>query len=420
MKYLVSLLIISTIGGQLLRLPYLQGTGILISDFILGCIGIFWLYQLITKQSKIRFNKINLALIIFIIFTLVSLLFNIYTLPSYDSLISLFYYLRLFAYLSLFFIVQDFPKQKSKVFNLTIGTTLAIALLGFLQLKFFPNFEVLRMQEEGWDPHIGRMLSTWFDPNFLGGFFVFVLSLLSGVIVVKFNKSKSFLNFLHSKKNLILTSLFFLFSLSLVLTYSRSSYLAFLTAMFLLTLIASRKLLLIGAIFVVLLFSVSDRMQTRVVDAYESAQSIFNPYSVDTLDATARFRLESWKDGFALFNEKPFIGHGFNTLRYIQAKRGLTEWKSHNAGGIDASLLTLLVTTGSLGLILFLSFIFQLLKKVYLNYKQESDVLIQGLNLGYFCGIIGLLVHSLFVNSLLFPFIMIFVWIFGGILSRQN
>ncbi len=418
MKYLLFLLIFSTTGGQLFRIPYLQGTGILASDLILGIIGIVWLVQLITRQKKVTLNKINLTLIAFLGFTFVSLLFNLYTLPSHDSLISLFYFIRFFAYLSLFWILQDFSKQQSAFFNITILTTLALVLLGFLQLKFFPNFEVLRMQEKGWDPHIGRMLSTWFDPNFLGGFFAFILSLIGGVLILKFERAKNLILFFKSKRNLFLGTIFFLTLFGLLLTYSRSAYLAFLSAMFFLTLIASRKLFVVGIISVVLIFSFSDRIQKRVVDAYQSAQSIFNPYSVSTPDATARFRIQSWKDGVDLFREKPFLGHGFNTLRYIQAKRGFTEWKSHSAGGIDSSLLTLLVTTGSIGLILFLSFLFQLLKNVYRNFRTKSDIFLQGMNLGYFCGLIGLLVHSLFVNSLLFPFIMIFMWMWGGALMK--
>lgn len=407
-------------------MPYLQGTGILISDLILGIIGMIWLIKLLTKQSKINFNRINLLFLLFFAFTLISLLFNLYTLPSHDALISLFYYLRLFAYSSLFLIVQDFNWKKKKLnpllvfFYATIATAFCLVILGFLQLKFFPNFEVLRMQEKGWDPHIGRMLSTWFDPNFLGGFFVFVLSLIGGYLVIRFSQTQDFFLFFFNKKNLLFSGIFFLILIALVLTYSRSSYLAFLVSMFCLTLIASRKLLIIGAIGLVLMFGFSQRMQDRIFDAYQSAESMLNPHSVDTLDATARFRLQSWRDGLNLFSEKPLMGHGFNTLRHLQAKRGLTEWKSHNAGGIDASLLTLLVTTGLSGLFLFLGFLGNLLFKSLQNYKNNSDLTIKGLNLGYFCGILGILTHSFFVNSLLFPFMMIFIWIFGGILQTAS
>ena len=417
---LVLLLIFSTLGGQLLRVPYLQGTGILAGDLILGIIGIFWLMRLITGQSKIAFKKTNFLLLLFLFFTLVSLLFNLYLMPSSDALLSLFYYLRLCAYLALFFVAQDFTARQATIFQFTILTACALTLLGFLQLKFFPNFEILKMQEKGWDPHIGRMLSTWFDPNFLGGFFAFILSLIIGVLVVRLNQAKNFLVWLKTKENLVFSGAVCLLLAGLALTYSRSSYLAFLIAMFILAILASRRLLVIGIISVILVFSFSDRIQKRVIDAYQSAQSILNSQSVDTPDATARFRIESWREGINLYQEKPLLGHGFNTLRYVQAKRGLTEWKSHNAGGIDASLLTLLVTTGAIGLILFLAFIFQLLKNAFQNYRHNPDPLIQGLSLGYFCGMLGLFAHSFFVNSLLFPFLMIFMWIFGGMLEKAT
>ncbi len=157
------------------------------SDFLLLIIGILWLFKLLTKQSKIHFNQNNIILIAFITFTFISLLLNIATIPSSDALISFFYFVRFVAYLSLFFIVQDFKKYQTKIFNLTALTAFILVILGFLQLKFFPDFDVLRMQEKGWDPHIGRMLSTWFDPNFLGGFFVFVAPATSFVARITVN-----------------------------------------------------------------------------------------------------------------------------------------------------------------------------------------------------------------------------------------
>lgn len=422
MQFLLSLLLLSTIGGQLLRIPYLQGTGITITDVILGIVLIVWLIKLITKQVQIKWNLINNLLLGFWMLMFISLLVNIYILPTHDLLISLFYYLRLVAYSSLFFVSQALSKKQIKsFFNLSVFISLALALLGFLQLKFFPDFEVLRMQEKGWDPHIGRLLSTWFDPNFLGGFFGFVLSLMGGVLITEHNRTKNLFKILSKKENLFYLTTFFIVLIALVLTYSRSAYLGFLVGMFLLGLIASRKILVIGMISVVLLFSFSARLQERVIDAYESAQALFNDQSVDTLDATARFRYQSWQDGLQLFSEKPVLGHGYNTLRYIQAKRGYTEWKSHASGGIDSSLLTLLVTTGLVGIFIYLIFFGTLLWKAFSNYKKNKPrIFLNGIQLGYVCGFMSLLVHSFFVNSLLFSFIMIFVWFWGGVVLGKN
>lgn len=420
MQFLLSALILSSIGGQLLRIPYLQGTGILVTDFILGLIILLWFVQLITKQVKIKWNFVNNTLILFWLLMLFSLFLNTYNLPNSDILMSFFYYLRLIAYSALFLIAQNIPKEKlSFFFNLIIFSALYLAILGFLQLKFFPDFEVLRMQEKGWDPHIGRLLSTWYDPNFLGGFFAFVLSLLGGVLVNEYNRTKNLFNVLKNKQNLFYLISFVFIGLALVLTYSRSAYLAFLVGMFLLGIIASRKMLIIFFVSVILLFSFSERLQTRVIDAYNSAQALFSQNNVNTLDASARFRYQSWQDGLNLFNEKPILGHGYNTLRYLQAKRGYTEWKSHAAGGIDSSLLTILVTTGISGLILYLTFFSSIVLQLFQK-KKKSPLLKQGLSLGLICGIPALFIHSFFVNSLLFPLIMLYLWFLSGLIMQTK
>ena len=420
MKILLTLLVLSTTTGQLLRIPYLQGTGILVTDILLGIVLIAYLIKLLTHQTKIQSNYINLSVATFLGFTLISLLCNIYALPTHDLFISAFYYLRFAAYTSLFFVFQSETKNIRFYLIITLFATVTLCLLGFLQLRYFPDFETLRMQEKGWDPHINRLLSTWYDPNFLGGFFVFTISLLSGIMIINFNRTKNLFNFLCDKININYVFVIIIILTAIFLTYSRSAYLALIISVLLLGLIASRKFLVVAIISGLLLFSVSGRVQSRVINAYHSAQAILNPQSIDTLDATAKFRYQSWQNGLSLFNEKPVIGHGYNTLRYIQAKRGYTEWKSHAAGGIDSSLLTLLVTTGSIGILLYLNIIFFVLRNSLINFKQKTKPLLQGLNLGFFCGLIGLIVHSFFVNSLLYPFIMIFIWSWAGLLSKQK
>lgn len=420
MHFLVSLVVLSTIGGQIFRIPYLQGTGILASDILIAILLLAYTLGLTLKKNSLSNLPLNRVFFLFFIFSFISLLFNLYLLPTHDLLISFFYFIRFWSYCFLFLIGQESSHKLSYFFNLTLITSLIICILGFLQLKFFPNFEILRMQEKGWDPHIGRMLSTWFDPNFLGGFFAFCANLILGVIVLKFKKTEKIFTLIKEHQFILASFTLLLIIFSILLTYSRSSYLALLIGVFLIGLIASRKMLLIAFISVFIAFSFSGRLQSRITDAYASAKALFNPYSVDTLDATARYRIDSWQKGFGLFLEKPILGHGYNTIRYIQAKRGYTEWKSHNAGGFDASLLTVLVTTGSIGFLIFSFFLFLLTKKIFLNYKKENNLFVKGLNLGFLGGISGLLVHSFFVNSLLFPLIMIFVWFWSGLLIKAK
>src|SRR5690606_11520258 len=43
-----------------------------------------------------------------------------------------------------------------------------IAITGFIQLQILPNLEGL--ESLGYDPHINRLVGSWLDPNFIGGF----------------------------------------------------------------------------------------------------------------------------------------------------------------------------------------------------------------------------------------------------------
>lgn len=413
---LLILLILSTAGGQLLRIPYLSGTGILVTDLILAVILPVYLMQLLTQKVRFRFTVSNLTLLFFLGFSLTTLLFNSYFLPDADLVISFFYLLRFSAYLALFFVAQNFSPHLKTFFHWMLIATGLITLFGFLQLAFFPNFEALGMQDLGWDPHINRLLSTWFDPNFIGGFLVFSCSLIAGVLV----QIKNWSGFLQQKINVFYLLAFCGGLGAIILTYSRSSYLALVCALFLLGLIASRKLIFGMLILGVLTFGASERLQTRVLDAFNSAEALLNAQSVETLDATARYRLASWENGLNLFAEKPFFGHGYNTLRYLQSSRGYLIGQSHAAGGFDSSLLTLLVTNGIIGFGIFMFLIGVILYAKFKNYRQSSDLFFKGLNLGYFCGLIGLLIHSFFVNSLLFPLMLVFLWLWAGLLEQRK
>jgi hypothetical protein len=69
-----------------------------------------------------------------------------------------------------------------------------------------------------------------------------------------------------------------------------------------------------------------------------------------------------------------------------------------------------------LGLIPFAWLYFRILKKSYLNSKRRtSSPFDRGLAFGLFAGTWALLVHACFVNSLLFPQIMIPFWILTGL-----
>jgi len=292
------------------------------------------------------------------------------------------------AGLAIGFLLLD-PKKILKCFFVIAGL---LALLGFGQLLVMPDLKELA--KFGWDAHVGRLVATWFDPNYLGGFFAFAAALAFGIstYVGRQNKRK-------------LLALVLLLGVATVLTFSRSAYLAFGISFFIVGIFRARKVLLAGA--VILLLGVM--LVPRALDRIEGAV---------TLDKTAQMRFESWTAISKIIAENWQFGVGTNFLpKELLRVNYVQNINQPNASGSDSSLLNILAMMGIVGGLLVLVFLFLLLQASWKLF-QKNNSFASGFGLGFFAATIGLLVHSNFVNSLFYPLIMIVFWIMIGVLMR--
>ena len=118
---------------------------------------------------------------------------------------------------------------------------------------------------------------------------------------------------------------------------------------------------------------------------------------------SAKERIANWSQAVTIFSRYPITGVGFNTLRYARRQFSLLpeDWlDNHAAAGVDNSFLFVLVTTGIIGLMTFLAALFQFFRKSSLIFRIS---------------LIGVVVHSFFLNSFFFPWIMFWLWILLGI-----
>jgi O-antigen ligase len=99
--------------------------------------------------------------------------------------------------------------------------------------------------------------------------------------------------------------------------------------------------------------------------------------------------MENYQEGWQTFTKSPLIGLGYNNLAFI---RDIKNPQSHANSGFDGSIMTLLTTTGIIGTSIFLFG----LKLFY----SKSDLLKKTF-------LITILFHSLFANSLLYPWILL-------------
>jgi O-antigen ligase len=405
------LILLLPVFGEFSRFTLL-GRSLIASDIIIPLYILIWLirHPVLQPDSSTRLQLKTLG--IFIILAFFSLLFSLTALSATDVASGALYLIRLISYIALFPITFSlFREEKSqlKLLKYILLIALLIALGGFIQLQILPNLEELA-KNQGYDPHINRLVGSWLDPNFIGGFFAFIISIFAGIAI--YSKSSRF----RAALLLILAIL----STALFLTYSRSAYLALAASALVIGLLKSRRLLITLIILAAIGISVSERAQERVGELVTSITSVlFN--TAENPDPTARLRLQNWDQTVELIKQKPLLGYGYNNLTAVKLQEGFIKDEDvHSASGSDSSLLTITATTGLLGLAVFLFSLFLFLKTSAQNWLHGQNDLKKGLGLGLLAGLLGLFVHSNFVNSLLFPQIMIFFWILLGLLYAKK
>lgn len=359
------ILLFSIIAGQLIKIPLSSG-GLTLLDITVIILDIYALTKI--KYQALKFPSWFKLILLFSLIGFISLVFTPLKLTFEQFLISISYNFRLLAYFSLgyFLTLNIFPSIKENVFKILIFSGIILAILGILQFIFIPN--LIFLHTFGWDPHYFRAVSTLLDPNFLGAYLGLTL------LLILQNPQKIF-----SQKLQII--FFILVYLCLLLTFSRSALL--LMAVSLLTFSMLKKSIKYSLLTFLLClgFGISFFIYTQLVSI---------PRGIDRQES-AQLRLSTWTDGWKIFQSSPFLGIGFNSYRYALLKyypNSENFTKSHGASTNDSSLLFVLATTGIVGFLVYLFFV----RSIF-----------------WLPVFLGLIINSFFINSLFYPWILIWI-----------
>lgn len=335
--------------GQIFR-PNIFGISIPLIDVAIICLFTINIFQhLKNKTFKIE----NKYLFWFLIYCWLNLLFNIFR-YKINSFIPFFYLFRFTCLLSFFIFPPKIGDKIKKIFYISIFANI---IFGFIQYFFWPNFTYF--DASNWDPHLYRLVSTFFDPTFTGLIYLFFII-------------QTFLN----KKIPYRIPLLIISYTAMVLTYSRSTFLSFLLAFTFISInLKKSKIFLISLILITSTIFILPR-QSGEGTKLERTSSI-------------KAKIENYQEGWQMFIKSPLFGIGYNNIPFI---RQIKIQNSHANSGFDGSIMTLLVTTGLMGTILFLVGI----KKLFLNSNLIQKTLI-----------ISIFFHSIFANSLLYPWILL-------------
>lgn len=282
-------------------------------------------------------------LFIFLIYLLISFLAGIGKFTPFENFIGILYWLRLTIYF-LYFIYLYFHLIKQPVFVNTLKKSFIILvcmilILSFVQYFYYPDLRNLIYS--GWDPHLSRIFGTFLDTSIAGAIYglIFITLLLRGDELTK-----------NKWINLTLTGMYMLV---IVLTYSRTLYFAILVMLILQAVFQKRynKIILMILFFIILIF-----LSPKPFGEGVNLSRIFSLKS----------RWVDYQVATKIWEKNPILGIGYNRIRYSKLKMNIIEAVgsdiSHSGASFHSSFLTVLVSGGIIGLILFLLVLFRYAK----------------------------------------------------------
>ncbi len=407
-KYLIYSIWGAALLGQLGRLPLgNQYINVYLTEVLVAILILTFLLTLpLSRALKIRLPQSYQFLFVFMSLAFFSLLVSSATLSLKQTLASALYLFRFVAYVGLGLITYNLvssepaKKQGLRLLEMTrfvVVISLLLGLIGLVQLVVLPDFTNLD-PAWGWDPHQNRLAATFLDPNFLGAFLVIGFGLTFSYLISGWS--------LFSRK--VDGLICIILSVFVVLTFSRSAYLMVAVVVGLLGILKTWKMLPLAVGVFLLAYLMVPRVQTRIAGGVDP-------------DDSARARIVSWSRTIAVIKNHPLTGVGFNSLRYENAKRGYFDksnpWGGRSGSGSDSGLLFVWATTGLGGVLAFALFLAHGIFLSFQSYWRHRASIEGVFFLGSGVCLLALLVQSNFINSLFYPWLMIWYLPFMALVS---
>lgn len=333
---------------------------------------ISFLFLILFFVRKLRYPTVFVYLRNFLFVALFSNIFFIATNGISNSIVGSLYFMRIISYAAMFIVVWNSISNNkfilNRIFDYLIVVTFFIAIFGWLQYLLYPDLRNLIVF--GWDDHLFRIVGTFIDPTFTAILLVFGV-LLS---LIKYQQTKKIFYALALVP--ILLALYF--------TYSRAGYLSLIAGV--LTYLSIKKKIKISFVLIPL-FLLGIIFLPR-----PSSEGVHleRTYSISA-------RLTNYRETTEIFLKNPVFGVGYNNLCWARNHYlGDSDINSHSCSGSDSGILLLLATTGVVGFVIFVSFIYILMKTLKTDYYGIT----------FISCFAALFVHSQFSNSIFYPWVL--------------
>lgn len=408
--------------GQLGRIPLiaseLKTAPLLTLDLGVGLLWLLLAAYVTRHPEAIRIDRMTFLVMLFAIWGVIGI---ILTAARYDLSVgqmgfSALYMARWLFYFAVYLWVTTVPTGETApdICAQLVSAILVFSAFGVFQSAFLPNFAFLvnpdAVPYHTWDIQGHRLVSTFLDPNYAGNLIgVGLLLLLPAILRRRTGMRLSFI--------LLVTALF--------LTASRGSVGgAALGSAIVVSAVGLRKgvhlLPKFAALLVaVVLLSTIASWATGAPTLWSSAAAFLHDYhKLGITDASALNRLLSWQIDLRLAAMHPITGIGFNTLGFLSDALGNIHAAGNASFGLDGGLLFIAALTGVVGVLLYLAIVgLAIVRGIRIARNPHAPDWARDVGAATAGATVMWIAQGFFVNSLLYPFLMVTYWILWGLVT---
>ncbi len=352
-------------------------------DILLVIIGVSWLVKNILYRELALFREtpLNRPIAVYMIICVISTLIGVLN-GQVRPIAGFFFVLKYFEYFFVFFMVVNHVRSEQHV----VGLVIALLVVGLI-VSLYAIYQIPSGQRAS-APFEGESG----EPNTLGGYLVFLLAIMTGLL-------------LHVQIGSIRIALLVLSGfavLALMATLSRSSYLA--AFVLLLTVGVTqwrrpRVLTLLLIIMALIPLLAPANVKERVNETFFGRQ-----YGGEIkvgrvgLDLSTTERLKSWAYVLDDWVHDPILGRGITGYAWA-----------------DAQYVKILGETGIAGLVAFGFIIYRLWRCARESFLSQTDPFAKGLAHGFLLGLVAMLAHGVGANTFIIIRIMEPFWLCAGL-----
>ncbi|MFH1024841.1 MAG: O-antigen ligase family protein [Planctomycetota bacterium] len=336
-----------------------SGISMRIEDFIIPAVTVAWITRMIDRREALEPSPLKMPILLLLFAMAVSSL-NGTALGYVPGKTAFFHYFKYVQFMLIYVLALNNIRTLREIYTFVTALVAVSAIVGLYGIwQYFNRGEYYSMY---------RITGPYGETaSVLGGYLTFHIVMAIGL-------------FIHAgsvRVRVFLGILIVVLLFPFLYTLSRSAYVALLGGLVLLGVVKRRKLL-VGIFVILVLFPII--FPVEVVQRVSSILDVFYRKPPSSWSA----RVDAWKYYSQFIIQAPLIGHGAGVVPL---------------GFVDNEYIKQLLEGGIAGLLLFLWFLFRVIRTCLAMVDRLEDRVLKGFVTGYLGGLFSLMIQGVAITN---------------------